>query len=740
MRLLKNAPGVAPDLPSAALSPGRVVPGSRYRVMAKIGEGAMGEVYLAEHVDLEKRVALKLLNASYARLPDAVERFRQEARAASSIGSPYICDVTDFGHTPDGRVFFVMEYLEGQSLRRVLGTQGTIAASRAIGILRQVCKALGAAHEKGIIHLDVKPDNIMVRELRSRPDAVKVVDFGIAGLTHNQERKDTISGTPDYIAPERALGRGYDHRSDIYSLGVMAYELLTGGVPFHDPDVTGLMKLHVTAAPQPLRQRAPDKGIPAELETVVMQMLQKDPQGRPQSMADIEAMLCEAQIAAAITTPWDDLELPHVDEQWRTRLGDRMPSPRGRQRRAVALAASTVALVAVAVAFYFGVIKEPEVRVVQVTVTKTDEAPSVAEWIIKAEHAGNSRRYTIPAGDSALFYIDAAETEAQRVSHKPSPGAKVLRRTYANALALAGDDLLKADLRDLAIAKFKEALLFQGDDPELQAKADLTPDERKAYGERARVRPGKRPAALRVLSHEEEATMVAGNAFILASKGNLSEARLATINLAKTDTNGVQAAKLADALRRLARSAWSTGNEREARDYYAMVLELDSNDVEAKERVISPGAAPQPNLRTAATGTDAAAKGRPDADAVRETVASQNAAAAGLSALARGKLGEAESAFNRAIRLDAMNAAGVGGLAEVAFERGRYAEALDYGRHATKLAPRSARYLMVVGDALFKLLRYKDAATAYTRAKNLSPGDERIKGRLDRVRAKLDKP
>src|SRR5256885_11935758 len=153
---------------TARLLPGQIIPGTRYRVLAKIGQGAMGVVYSAEHVDLEKRVALKVLAARIARRPDSVERFRHEARTASKIGSPYICDVTDFGALPDRRVFLVMEYLAGRSLRAVLDNEGHLAAGRALPILRQVAKALGAAHDKGIIHLDVKPDNIMLLDSRRR--------------------------------------------------------------------------------------------------------------------------------------------------------------------------------------------------------------------------------------------------------------------------------------------------------------------------------------------------------------------------------------------------------------------------------------------------------------------------------------------------------------------------------------------------------------------------------------------
>ena len=191
----------------------------------------MGAVYLAEHVDIERKVALKLLHSDLVQNPLVLRQFRQEARAASRIGNPYICDVTDWGEVEDGRVFFVMEYLDGASLGTVLKEERRFAPARSIPILRQVAKALGAAHEKGIVHLDVKPDNVLLLEKDGRQDAVKVVDFGIAGLLGQGSAGGKVMGTPEYMAPERAQGLGYDHRSDIYSLGVMAYEMLVGEVP-----------------------------------------------------------------------------------------------------------------------------------------------------------------------------------------------------------------------------------------------------------------------------------------------------------------------------------------------------------------------------------------------------------------------------------------------------------------------------------------------------------------------------
>lgn len=724
------------------LGPGQVIPGTRYRILSKIGEGGMGSVFAAEHVDLEKKVAIKVLRADVAHDTEALQQFRQEARAASGIANIYICDVTDFGEVSDGRVFFVMEYLDGVSLARVLRETPTLAPARSIAILRQVAKALGAAHEKGIVHLDVKPDNVMLVHRGKRGDAVKVVDFGIAGLMHHSGEEQEIAGTPEYVAPERASGHGYDNRCDIYGLGVTAYEMLAGSVPFHGKNHLTTLTMQVREQPEPLRKRAP--AVPAELEAVVMNMLEKDPTSRPQTMAAVEALLCEAQIATGLTTEWDDLELPAVDEAWRLKLAKRMPAPGARGRKLMLAAATFVAVAAATIALFFG-LRKPRVvfKEVRVEITNTQEAAPVGAALVEADKAARRQMYVDPPDSSALHFIQTAELEASKIDlARPSAGAAALRRAYASALAVIGNELLKAGLRDLAVVKFKEALLFQPDDADLQTKAELTPEERK---DRARVAPGTPPPPP---PRADPAKDAATRVFVAAMDGRVSEARLALRTLSERDQGGVQSAKLADGLRSLAGDDWSKNQHDRARPLYQLISELDPLDLEAKNRAKPPAAAappteapptPTPTSGPTAPTTPTKTKKRdadPDA-APRDPVASQKFATAGQAALQRGRLGEAEDAFNRAIRADSTNPIAVGGLAEVAFEHARYAEALDYARRASRLAPQSSKYLVVLGDAYFKLLRYDEAQATYQKARALAPKDDGIKSRLERVQAKL---
>lgn len=728
----------------ASLAPGQIITGTRYRVLSRIGEGAMGVVFAAEHVDLEKKVAIKLLLGDIARLPEAVEKFRQEARAASKIGSPYICDVTDFGELPDGQVFFVMEYLDGASVADLLKKGGPLPAPRAVALLRQAAKALGAAHEKGIIHLDVKPDNVMVLARGRRPDAVKMVDFGIAGLLYNQPMGDKISGTPEYIAPERVLGQGYTHQSDVYSMGVMAYEMLSGELPFREREILDTLKLQVTGTAIPLRHRVPT--VPAELDTLVAQMMEKDPAARPANMGVVEAMLCEAQIAGKFTTDWDDLEIPAVDETWQKKLLERMPSPRGRRLRRLMFGALGLALVASAIALYFGVIRKPRVEVRFVEVTKTEEAVQVAEWLYKAQNAAKGQRYVTPPTDSALFYIEAAEVEAERLQVK-SAGAGLERSIFASALVGIGNDLLKAGLRDLAVVKFKEALLFRPGDAELAKMAEISPEERKA--EAARPRGAGVPA--RQATREADAKNAAAALFMAAEQGRMSEARLAQRQLAQLDPSGREAAGLADALRRMARAATNAGRADEGRALYQLVSDLDPRDAEAMSHAraeapamavapapapgaTEPAAASAPKTKRRATGAEDSAD---IPDGPRDPVAAKTAVAAGETALGKGRLGEAEEAFNQAVRADPTNPAAHGGLAEAAFERARYTEALDFARRAVRLSPKNPKYHRIVGDAYFKSFRYAEALAAYQKGLAAAPQDAALLSRVDRVSAKL---
>lgn len=267
----------------------------RYRLLEVMGQGGMGVVYLAEHVVLEKRVALKVLNEELTHSRDAVNRFIYEAKAASRIGHENIVDITDFGTTPEGGVFFVMELLEGLDLGERLKREGRFPWELACRAAIQVCDALGAAHQKGIIHRDLKPENIFLIHRAGRDDFAKILDFGIAKFTGpdagglGKTKTGMIFGTPDYMAPEQAEGKSADPRVDIYALGVILYQLVTGELPFKAETFMGVLHKHMTVIPTPPRTIEPS--VPPALEAAIARAMAKVPEERFASMGEFAEAL-----------------------------------------------------------------------------------------------------------------------------------------------------------------------------------------------------------------------------------------------------------------------------------------------------------------------------------------------------------------------------------------------------------------------------------------------------------------
>jgi serine/threonine protein kinase len=276
----------------------------RYYVERKIGEGGMGVVFAARHAVIERPLAIKVLKREVMRDTATIKRFVKEAQAASRIGHPNIVDVTDFGTTPDGMTFSVMEYVEGMTLGAALRASAPFSMTRTIRIATQIARALAAAHEKGIVHRDLKPENVFLIERDNRPDFVKIVDFGIAKVTptaqHAHEprltRAGSVFGTPEYMAPEQAAGRSdTDGRVDVYALGVILYEMLTGRVPHKGESMVRTLAMQMLDPMDPPRKARPDLDISPELEAVVMTALAKKRDQRYPTMTDLIAALEKLQ-------------------------------------------------------------------------------------------------------------------------------------------------------------------------------------------------------------------------------------------------------------------------------------------------------------------------------------------------------------------------------------------------------------------------------------------------------------
>jgi serine/threonine protein kinase len=282
-------------------SEGRI---DRYQIVARVGQGSMGVVYRAQHTLLDSRVvAIKLLYRELARDPRTVNRFFREARAATAVQSPYIVEVKDFGATPDGDAFLVMEYIDGESLRELLTREKRLAIPRATTIALQIADGLQAAHNKGIVHRDLKPENVVLFLVEGN-ERVKLLDFGIAQLSEFQEVRLTetgiVLGTPAYMSPEQAAGERVDHRTDVYSLGTILYEMLTGSCPFEGESAKELLVRKLTRGYVPPRELRPE--VPLAMEAVVLHALERKPDRRVSTMLELAMELREA-VDQAVTGP-----------------------------------------------------------------------------------------------------------------------------------------------------------------------------------------------------------------------------------------------------------------------------------------------------------------------------------------------------------------------------------------------------------------------------------------------------
>jgi len=300
---------------SAELTPGTEL--GSYRIVKLLGEGGMGRVYVAEHMRLGRRVALKMLRQEFAVNPVAVSRFFAEARAVNRISHEHLVEITDFFEKPGGENFFIMELLKGEDLGKHLMRYGALPVARAVDIAHQTASVLAAVHAAHIVHRDLKPDNIFLVERASRPDFVKLLDFGVAklgdlheGIKLRTTHAGAVIGTPEYMSPEQAGGLPVDHRTDIYALGVIMYEILTGRLPFEAKSFGEMVIKHMTVAPKPLGEHELKEELPAALETLVMALLEKDPDQRPQTMAEVEEVLQGIVDYVAPAETWQTNKLP----------------------------------------------------------------------------------------------------------------------------------------------------------------------------------------------------------------------------------------------------------------------------------------------------------------------------------------------------------------------------------------------------------------------------------------------
>ncbi len=340
-------PVVAPSAPEAPAAAGDgaapVDPrigsliAERYRLIEQVGEGGMGAVYRGEHVSLRKRVAVKFLHPELSRITDVIARFEREAIAAANLEHPNVVAAHDFGKTDDGQFFLVMEYVEGPSIRSVLDSGGRLEPERALKIARHIAAALHRAHAMGIVHRDLKPDNVVLVEREGDADFAKVLDFGIAkvgsatlgGAAKPLTQAGMVFGTPDYMAPEQALGATVDARADQYAFGVMVFEMFTGKRPFESDDVMVLLSKHMTAPPPTASSIVGPGVLPDEVDGILARMLAKSANDRFPAVSDAMHALDAAFgiTPGSLGTPPHGIRLPAPEPVAAKELAPSPPAP-----------------------------------------------------------------------------------------------------------------------------------------------------------------------------------------------------------------------------------------------------------------------------------------------------------------------------------------------------------------------------------------------------------------------------
>jgi serine/threonine-protein kinase len=349
-------PGPAPS--PAAAAPGPTAPRElpegfpigEYRIEGRLGRGAFGTVYAAVQPLIGKRVAIKVLEAPHSVDPRMVGRFLAEARAVNLIRHEAIVDIFSFGELPDGRPCFVMERLDGRPLSALLKERGPLPLGEALAILEPVARAVEAAHQAGVTHRDLKPDNIFLCDAPGGGVRPKLLDFGVAKLVDEASSVTATAtgvtvGTPAYMSPEQCVGKGVDPRSDIYSFGVLVHRVLAGRLPFLADSASEMMERHIYEKPIPLEEMRPD--LPQAVTRTILWMLEKDRTRRPQSMAEALAALQRAadgepQSPAALKAT-SELGAQEVETR-----DLRAPASPPRRRRALALLVAAVAIAAFA--------------------------------------------------------------------------------------------------------------------------------------------------------------------------------------------------------------------------------------------------------------------------------------------------------------------------------------------------------------------------------------------------------
>lgn len=662
----------APKLSPMRLVPGELVPNTRYRITRWLGDGGMGVVYEATHEDVDRRVAVKILRPEVCEKPEAVERFRNEARTANRVGSEHIADVYDFAELPDGRLLFAMELLEGETLAARVA-HGPLEPGEVIGILRQLCKGLQDAHSVEIVHRDIKPDNIILVTRRGRRGYVKIMDLGIATLlVDGRAVASRMAGTPHYVAPEIVSGQSFDHRVDVYALGCTAYEMLTGQPPFDGENIPAILMAHLEKEPRPLSELRGDGHIPAALEQIVLECLAKHPQDRFADMNELEAALCEAQIEAGLHTAWDDLPVPDVGDERKERIIRGMPDPRVLDRPApTRWLWPTLSVAAILIVSAVGWYWSPS-RVL--TDFEKEEVEEIAD---RAQAAAAMSLFVYPPADepgkpTAIAHVLSLEHIEGPAAPFAVERAAQLRSDFASTLNRLGDTYAgKPGGEDFATEYYSQALVFDPDNEHALSRTTLTEGSIEAL---------KQKAANQDFT---QADLVRAEPLAVLAEDDPVERQL----------------KLEE------------------------LMEKEEERQRSLEKLAGTPSPPAKKKRpeAEATAPPVPAPTPPEKSVERDPNEAKRLARTARQAMTTGQSEQARKLFEQALEHDPRHAPALIGLADLEFATGAFQRAADHASRAVDIAPRRPEYRIRLGRALEKLGRADEAAAEYERADQLQP-------------------
>lgn len=722
--------------PRVRLVPGNEVPGTRYRIDGWLGDGGTGVVYEATHQDLGRKVAIKVLHTEHSDDPELVRTFRDEARAAIKIASPYIVEVIDFAELPDGRLLYVMERLRGTSLDREV-KNAPMDSARLIGILRQACKGLAAAHDAGLVHRDIKPEHLLALhptepQANGRRDRIKIMDFGIAAVAGHQSAY--TQGTPSYMPPEQVLGVPPVRQNDIYSLGCAAYELLVGRPPFRADNVKDILRAQLKSSPRPPRELIGEDALHPAFEALILKCLAKHRRERYANMRELEAALIEVQLEAGFKTDWDDLPVPDVDPDRKRTLEEGLANLRvvylAEKRRGWWLPALLGAAITGAVLVTVGVFWNPaSPEDVAMAQSRVDVLAAEAK-----DAAAKARFYYPPVDDrdAPTAYLKVVELESFEGGEEEELGqarASELRKEFADTLEWLGDRLWATNVgRSFAMDYYLQAVIFD--------------DTRTRALERAGIRPEQLPELRRKAQQgdfAENELEVGRMLSVLAEEGledyDRSGATPPPLPLvAKNDKSTSRDAAVLPTGVSASRHAL----------FERMLVELGGEppvpeDVFA-DAVAKRAEADPPPDESADDDTSDEKTGpretKPEAPkVVRNPKRARRLARDGYAALKKGRWNEASTMFHASLESDRRNSRALIGLSDLHFEKAEYTKAVEYAGKAVDLAPRHASYLVKYGDALVKVLEYAKARQQYEAAVAL--GSDTAKRRLQRLKEKV---